>query len=259
MKKNNTNTVIDFQALSSRIIYEDNHLIVINKKAGEIVQGDKTGDMPLSECLKLFIKERDQKSGQVYIGVAHRIDRPVSGAILFAKTDKALGRINRMIQERVFHKTYWAIVKNKPTLAEGHLIHWLKKNEKQNKSYAFKQEQNGALKAELKYKYITSSENYHLLEIELLTGRHHQIRVQLSEIGCPIKGDLKYGAERSHDDGSIALHARYLDFIHPVKQEPIHITAPVPKDKLWQFFESQIQHNSGGFHSDASTTMTMND
>ncbi len=226
---------------SDQILYEDNHLLVINKRSSQIVQGDRTGDVPLPEQIKTFIKKRDNKPGNVYLGVAHRLDRPVSGVILFAKTDKALSRINKLIQERNFHKTYWAIVHDRPKKEADHLVHWLRKNEKQNKSYLHAEEKNGCVKAELKYRFLLSSDHYSLLEIELLTGRHHQIRAQLAEIGCPIKGDLKYGAARSNPDGSISLHARKLEFTHPVKNEPVSIIAAVPDEKLWQYFEKTVK------------------
>jgi 23S rRNA pseudouridine1911/1915/1917 synthase len=216
------------------IIYEDNHLIAVNKAAGEIVQGDKTGDVCLVDEVKTFLKKRDNKPGNVFVGLPHRLDRPTSGVLLLAKTDKALARINKLIHDREFHKTYWAIVRNKPQKNSDRLVHWLQKNEKQNKSFASNVEKNGWLKAELEYTIIASSENYYLLEIRLFTGRHHQIRVQLAEIGCPIRGDLKYGFERSNRDGSISLHARTLEFVHPIKNEAVKIVAPPPKENLWQ-------------------------
>ena len=218
------------------ILYEDNHLLAINKRPGEIVQGDKTGDKCVVDELKAFLKKRDNKPGNVFVGLPHRLDRPTSGVLLLTKTDKALARINKLIHDREFHKTYWAIVRNKPPKNSDRLVHWLQKNEKLNKSFASNVEKNGWLKAELEYTVIASSENYYLLEIRLFTGRHHQIRVQLSEIGCPIRGDLKYGFERSNRDGSISLHARTLEFIHPIKNEPVKIVAPVPNENLWQFF-----------------------
>lgn len=226
------------------ILYEDNHLIAINKRSGEIVQGDKTGDMCLIDAVKAFIKQRDNKPGNVYVGLPHRLDRPTSGVLLLAKTDKALARINKLIQEREFHKTYWAIVRHKPPKNSDKLVHWLQKNEKQNKSFASSEEKNGWSKAELNYRIMASSENYYLLEIELFTGRHHQIRVQLSEIGCPIRGDLKYGFDRSNRDASISLHARSLRFIHPIKNEPVQIVAPAPSENLWQILEKNVNINS---------------
>lgn len=222
--------------IKSDILYEDNHLIIVNKKPSDIVQGDKTGDTPLSEITKHYIKEKYHKPGNVFCGVVHRLDRPVSGAVIFARTSKALSRLNEMLRKHEIHKKYWAVVEQKPKKQEGYLINYLRKNPKQNKSYIVKEGSDGALKAELKYRHIASSDKYHLLEIELLTGRHHQIRVQLAAMGCIIKGDLKYGAKRSNKDASIHLHARYLDFIHPVKKTEIHIIAPPPKDAIWDFF-----------------------
>ncbi|MDD2961601.1 MAG: RluA family pseudouridine synthase [Muribaculaceae bacterium] len=216
------------------IIYEDNHLIIVNKKPGEIVQGDKTGDEPLSETLKKWIKEKYAKPGNVFCGVTHRLDRPVGGLVIFAKTSKALSRMNEMFRNGEVHKTYWAITKEMPAKTEDTLTHYITTVEKTNKSYASTIEKKGSQKAILKYKLIGSSDNYHLLEINLITGRKHQIRVQLSAIGCPIKGDLKYGAKRSNPDGSISLLARHIDFIHPVSKEKIDITAPIPDDNLWK-------------------------
>ncbi len=217
------------------ILYEDNHLIVVNKKSGDIVQGDITGDKPLNEIIKDFIKERDNKPGNVYLGTPHRIDRPTSGIIMFAKTSKALTRLNKMFHDKEVQKTYWAIVKNKPFKTEDRLIHYLKKNNKKNKSVAYSNEINGSKKAELLFKVIHEFDNYYLLEIKPLTGRHHQIRVQLSAIKCPIRGDLKYGFPRSNPDASISLHARKIEFIHPVSQQNICIVAPPnPKDPLWK-------------------------
>lgn len=221
-----------------QIVYEDNHIIIINKLPGEIVQGDKTGDMPLSEKLKNFIKERDSKPGNVFMGVVHRLDRPVSGLVIFAKTSKGLSRFNEMIREKDLHKTYWAVVKNKPAKTEDHLIHYLLKNEKLNKSKAHEKPVKDGLKSELIYKFIKSSDTYHLLEIKLLTGRHHQIRAQLSAIACPIKGDVKYGFDRTNKDGSIHLHAYQLQFMHPVKQEEIIVkAAPLMNDPVWNYFK----------------------
>jgi 23S rRNA pseudouridine1911/1915/1917 synthase len=223
------------------IIFEDNHIIVVNKKSGQIVQGDKTGDAPMNDLLKDFLKAKYEKPGNVFIGTAHRIDRPVSGIVLFAKTSKALARINEMFQNKEIQKKYWCIVKNKPKNNTGLLVDFLLKNEKQNKSYVVKPDNKSALKCELEYKVLQSSDNYHLLEINPLTGRHHQIRAQLSHAGFPIKGDLKYGFDRSNPDGSICLHARQLNFIHPVKKEPVEIIAPVPEEKLWQYFEKLLK------------------
>ncbi|WP_417444039.1 RluA family pseudouridine synthase [Joostella sp.] len=216
-----------------QVLYEDNHVIIINKRAGDIVQGDKTGDKPLSEVVKEYIKDKYNKPGNVYLGVVHRLDRPTSGIVLFSKTSKALPRLNKLFKEKDAKKTYWAIVKNKPEKESDKLIHWMKRNPKQNKSYAHKNEVPDSKKAILDYTIIKSLNNYYLLEINLETGRHHQIRSQLSSIGCPIKGDLKYNFDRSNKDGSISLHARKLEFEHPVKKELISVTAPLPKDPLW--------------------------
>ena len=216
------------------VIYEDNHLIAVNKTCREIVQGDKTGDTPLSEILKAWLKEKYAKPGNVFVGVAHRLDRPVSGLVLFAKTSKALTRLNEMFRTGDIKKTYWAIVKNSPPTEEGTLEHWLVRNEKQNKSYAYTEEKPNSKKAILHYKLLARSDNYYLLEVDLKTGRHHQIRCQLAKMGCPIKGDLKYGSERSNKDGGISLHARKAQFIHPVSKEPVEIVASVPDDSLWK-------------------------
>ena len=219
-----------------QVIYEDNHLIALNKTCHEIVQGDKTGDIPLSEMVKSWLKEKYNKPGNVFTGVIHRLDRPVTGLVIFAKTSKALTRMNELFRLNNVQKTYWAIVKNRPPKENGELIHWLIKNEKQNKSIAYDQEKPHAKKAILEYQLIASSTNYHLLSINLKTGRHHQIRCQLAKIGCPIKGDLKYGADRSNPDGGISLHAREISFIHPISNLPVHISAPVPEDNLWKAF-----------------------
>lgn len=216
------------------VIYEDNHIIVVNKESGEIVQGDKTGDAPLSDIVKAYIKEKYRKPGNVFLGVTHRLDRPVSGLVIFAKTSKALSRLNEMFRKGEIHKTYWAIVKNKPKERQGRLTHWIVRNEKQNKSYAYDNEVKDSKKAVLDYRLLASGDNYHILEIHLLTGRHHQIRCQLSAMGCPIKGDLKYGAQRSNPDGSISLLSRYVEFVHPVSKEAIALDAPLPKDNLWE-------------------------
>lgn len=216
------------------VIYEDNHLIAVNKTCREIVQGDKTGDTPLSEILKAWLKEKYAKPGNVFVGVAHRLDRPVSGLVLFAKTSKALARLNEMFRTGDIKKTYWAIVKNSPPTEEGTLEHWLVRNEKQNKSYAYTEEKPNSKKAILHYKLLARSDNYYLLEVDLKTGRHHQIRCQLAKMGCPIKGDLKYGSERSNKDGGISLHARKAQFIHPVSKEPVEIVASGPDDSLWK-------------------------
>lgn len=219
------------------ILYEDNHIIAVNKTTSEIVQGDKTGDEPLSETIKRYLKEKYNKPGEVFLGVTHRLDRPVSGVVLFARTSKALARLNDMFKNKEVEKTYWAIVQNKPKEDEARLEHFIVRNEKQNKSYAYQTEKPNSKKAILSYKLIASSERYHLLEINLETGRHHQIRCQLASIGCPIKGDLKYGAPRSNPTGGISLHARKAKFLHPVSKQSIEITASVPQDdKLWNVF-----------------------
>ena len=217
-----------------QVLHEDNHIIIVNKRAGDIVQGDKTGDKPLSEVVKSYLKDKYNKEGNVYLGVVHRLDRPTTGIILFAKTSKALPRLNKLFAERSAKKTYWALVKNKPPHTQDTLTNWLKKNPKNNKSTAYSKEVEGSKKAILHYNVIKKLDNFYLLEIDLETGRHHQIRSQLSKIGCPIKGDLKYGFERSNKDASISLHARTLQFIHPVKKEAISITAPLPNDTLWK-------------------------
>ena len=219
------------------VIYEDNHIIVVNKTSSEIVQGDKTGDTPLSEMVKQYLKEKYHKPGNVFIGVTHRLDRPVSGLVVFAKTSKALPRLNEMFRNGEVKKTYWAIVKECPKETEGELVHYLVRNEKQNKSYAYDKEVKNSKKAVLHYKLIGHSQNYYLLEVDLKTGRHHQIRCQLAKMGCPIKGDLKYGSPRSNPDGSICLHARTVQFVHPVSKEEIRLTAPVPEGNLWNGFE----------------------
>lgn len=222
------------------VLYEDNHIIIVNKKPGEIVQGDKTGDVPLSETVKDWIKERYAKPGNVYIGVVHRLDRPVGGIVVFAKTSKACARLNDMFRNGQVHKTYWAITRNMPKEPEALLTHYITTVEKNNKSYASATPKEGSKESKLKYKVIANSDRYHLLEVELLTGRKHQIRVQLSSIGCPVKGDLKYGDKRSNPDGSISLIARRVQFEHPVSHKMIDITAPVPDDTLWEALESNI-------------------
>lgn len=219
------------------VVYEDNHIIIVNKTASEIVQGDKTGDTPLSEIVKQYIKEKYSKPGNVFLGVTHRLDRPVSGIVVFAKTSKALSRLNEMFRNSEVKKTYWAIVKNRPELDEGELVHYMVKNEKQNKSYAYDKEVKDSKKAVLHYKLIGHSQNYYLLEVDLKTGRHHQIRCQLAKMGCPIKGDLKYGFPRSNPDGSICLHSRRVRFIHPVSKTEIDVVAPLPAGNLWNGFE----------------------
>lgn len=217
-----------------QVIYEDNHIIIVNKESGEIVQGDKTGDTPLSEEVKAYIKEKYAKPGLVFLGVVHRLDRPVSGLVIFARTSKALCRLNDMFRKGEIHKTYWAVVQQRPKEDEGMLENWLVRNEKQNKSYAYDHEIPNSKKAILNYKLIGQTDHYYVLEINLLTGRHHQIRCQLAAMECPIKGDLKYGAKRSNPDGSISLLARRVEFIHPVSKKQIVVEAPFPKDNLWQ-------------------------
>lgn len=222
-------------------LYEDNHIIIVSKRSGEIVQGDKTGDEPLSETVKQYIKEKYHKPGNVFLGVVHRLDRPVWGLVVFAKTSKALTRLNKMFKDGQVHKTYWAITKNAPPAEEGVLTDWLVRNERQNKSYAHSQEVPNAKKAVLKYRVIAHSDRYHLIEVNLLTGRHHQIRCQLANMGCAIKGDLKYGAPRSNPDGSISLLARRITFVHPVSKENIVVEAPLPpNDKLWEALASAV-------------------
>lgn len=216
------------------VVYEDNHIIIVSKASGEIVQGDKTGDIPLSETVKQYIKEKYQKPGNVFLGVVHRLDRPVSGLVVFAKTSKALSRLNDMFRTGDVHKTYWAIVKRGDIAPEATLTDWLTRNERQNKSYAHSREVPGSKKAVLSYKVRSVSDNYMLLEVHLMTGRHHQIRCQLANMGCPIKGDLKYGSPRSNPDGSISLMSRRVEFVHPVSKETIVAEAPVPNDRLWQ-------------------------
>lgn len=221
------------------ILYEDNHLLVVNKQSSEIVQGDKTGDEAMVDKYKRYIQAKYNKPGNVFLGLVHRIDRPVSGAVIFAKTSKALGRMNEVVKEHRARKIYWAVVLSAPPKKEDRLVNFLVKNEKQNKSFVSNESNKNAKRAELTYKYLASSDKYHLLEVELLTGRHHQIRVQLSHIGLIIKGDLKYGAPRSNTDGSINLHARKLEFIHPVNQSKICVIAPTPQDALWKFFSAK--------------------
>jgi len=216
-----------------QVIYEDNHIIVVNKRAGDIVQGDKTGDKPLSDVVKSYLKDKYNKPGNVYLGTVHRLDRPTSGLVIFSKTSKALPRLNKMFAAKDITKTYWALVKNKPKKDSDRLVHWLKKNPKNNKSYAHSTEVKDSKKAILSYQIIKKLDNFYLLEVTLETGRHHQIRTQLSTIGCPIKGDLKYGFDRSNKDASISLHARNIKFIHPVSKEELDITAPLPKDPVW--------------------------
>lgn len=225
-----------------QILYEDNHIIAVSKTCHEIVQGDKTGDIPLSETVKAYIKEKYQKPGEVFLGVTHRLDRPTTGVVLFARTSKALSRLNEMFKSHEkIQKTYWAIVQTPPPTSQGRLENYLWRNEKQNKSFVAKPGTKDAKRAVLSYTTIAQSDRYTLLEINLETGRHHQIRCQLAALGCPIKGDLKYGAKRSNPDGGISLHARKIEFIHPVSKLPITITAPVPEDTLWHALENYIQ------------------
>ena len=222
------------------VIYEDNHIIIVNKSPGEIVQGDKTGDTPLVEIVRQYIKETYAKPGNVFCGVAHRIDRPVGGLVIFAKTSKALTRLNDMFRNNEIHKTYWAIVQGRPKQPEAHLTHYITSVERNNKSYASLRPKEGAARSELIYRTLAEGENYSLLEINLITGRKHQIRVQLSTTGTPIKGDLKYGARRSNPDGSISLLARSIRFVHPVSKKEIYVEAPVPDDKLWAALTAAI-------------------
>ncbi|MBO4454071.1 MAG: RNA pseudouridine synthase [Paludibacteraceae bacterium] len=223
------------------VLYEDNHIIAVNKTCNEIVQGDKTGDTPLSETVKAYIKAKYNKPGEVFLGVTHRLDRPTSGVVLFARTSKALTRLNEMFKSHEqIRKTYWAIVQGAPKQPEAHLENWLTRNEQLNKSFIAKPGAKEAKQAVLTYKTLVKGEHYTLLEVNLETGRHHQIRCQLAAIGCPVKGDLKYGAKRSNPDGGICLHARKIEFIHPVSKQPICITAPVPNDSLWQQFSALV-------------------
>lgn len=220
-----------------QVLYEDNHIIIVNKAPGEIVQGDKTGDKPLVDIVKEWIKETHAKPGNVFLGIPHRLDRPVGGIVIFAKTSKALARLNEMFRNGDIHKTYWAITRNRPPKDADRLTHYITTVEKNNKSYASASPQEGAKEAVLEYKLVADSDRYHLVEVNLLTGRKHQIRVQLAAIGCPVKGDLKYGDKRSNPDGSISLIARRVQFVHPVSGKPIDVTAPLPDDNLWQAFK----------------------
>ena len=229
------------------ILYEDNHIIAVNKTCNEIVQGDKTGDTPLSETVKAYIKEKYSKPGEVFLGVTHRLDRPTSGVVLFARTSKALTRLNEMFKSHEqIRKTYWAIVQGAPKVPEARLENWLTRNEQLNKSFIAKPGAKDAKQAILYYKTLVKGDHYTLLEVNLETGRHHQIRCQLAAIGCPIKGDLKYGAKRSNPDGGICLHARKIEFIHPVSKQEICITAPVPEDSLWQQLITHLQLSPQG-------------
>lgn len=223
--------------LFPEILYEDNHILIVNKRAGDIVQGDKTGDKPLPELLKEYLRVKYDKPGEVFLGVVHRLDRPVSGAVIFARTSKALTRMTKMVKAREMYKTYWALVNQVPSETGQKLVHHLRKNEKQNKSYVVKKESVGSKEAVLEYKLLASSKTIHLLEIKLLTGRHHQIRVQLAAIGSPIRGDVKYGDNRPNSDGSICLHARRLSFLHPVTGALLNIEARLPESTPWQYFQ----------------------
>lgn len=217
-----------------KVVYEDNHVIIVHKESGEIVQGDKTGDKPLSETVQDYIRDKFHKPGNVFLGVVHRLDRPVAGLVVFARTSKALSRLNEMFRKGEVHKTYWAITKKAPAEPEGTLVNWIVRNEKQNKSYVYDKEMPNAKRAELKYRVIAHTENYHLIEVNLLTGRHHQIRCQLAHMGCVIKGDLKYGAPRSNPDGSISLLSHEVTFIHPVSKIEIKAESVIPDDRLWR-------------------------
>ena len=220
-----------------QVLFEDNHILIVNKRAGDITQGDKTGDKPLNEVVKEYIKDKYNKPGNVFIGTVHRLDRPTSGVVIFARTSKALERLNKMLREKSIQKTYWALVKNKPKKTKDTLTNFLKKDSKKNKSFVYKKEIDGSKKAILHYSVLKNLDTYTLLEIDLETGRHHQIRTQLATIGCPIKGDLKYGFARSNKDGSISLHARKIEFVHPVSKEHIKIIAPTPTDVVWSACE----------------------
>lgn len=221
-------------------MYEDNHLILVNKHSGDIVQSDKTGDVPLVDKVKAYIKEKYNKPGDVFLGIPHRIDRPTTGIVIFCRNSRSLERVNQMFKDKTIKKTYWAIVKEKPPKESDKLIHFMKRNEQQNKSYASDNQAPGSQRAELDYRIVSKSDRYYLLEIDLQTGRHHQIRAQLSKIGCPIKGDLKYGFDRSNEDASICLHARKVELMHPSKKQLLTVVAPVPEDPLWKFFEAQV-------------------
>lgn len=243
MKGNNIkNLSPEATLLQKNILFEDNHIIVINKLPSQIVQGDKTGDRPLADLVKDYIKIKYKKSGEVFLGVVHRLDRPVSGAVIFARTSKSLTRLNALIKNREISKTYWAVVKNRPPKESDTLVNFLRRDEARNKSFIARENASNAQKASLSYKLIGSSDNYYLLEIDLQTGRHHQIRAQLAAIGCPIKGDLKYGYPRSNSDGSIHLHARHLYFIHPVTLIPVSIQASAPNDPVWNYFEQNVSN-----------------
>ena len=241
MQGNNTKPgAISSGLLEENILFEDNHIIIINKMPSQIVQGDKTGDRPLSELVKDYLKVKYKKQGEVYLGVVHRLDRPVSGAVVFARTSKALTRLNALIKNREVNKTYWAVVKNKPPKESDTLVNYLRRDEAKNKSFVSAKSTSSTQLASLSYTLLASSDNYYLIEIDLQTGRHHQIRAQLAAIGCPIKGDLKYGFPRSNPDASIHLHARKVSFIHPVSLKLLSIIAPLPKDPIWDYFNRQF-------------------
>lgn len=220
------------------ILYEDNHIILVNKRSSDLVQGDGTGDEPLDDIVRSYIKEKYNKPGDVFLGVVHRLDRPVSGCVVYARTSKALSRLSELFRTREVRKTYWAIVSERPPAEEGTLSNYLKKNEPQNKSYVYEKEVKGSKLAELSYRVLSRSEKYYLIEVDLLTGRHHQIRAQLAAAGCPIKGDLKYGSKRSNEGGGISLHSRRISFVHPVKNEEINVEAPLPDDRIWKLFSN---------------------
>jgi len=226
------------KTITPEILYEDNHIIIINKRSSDLVQGDSTGDEPLDDVVRGYIKAKYKKPGDVFLGVVHRLDRPVSGCVIYARTSKALTRLSELFRTREVKKTYWAIVTEMPPLEEGILTHFIKKNEKQNKSYVFDRQVKESKAAELSYRIIGRSERFYLLEIDLHTGRHHQIRAQLSAAGCPVKGDLKYGSKRSNEGGGISLHARRISFIHPVKNEEVCVEAPIPNEKIWNLFKN---------------------
>jgi 23S rRNA pseudouridine1911/1915/1917 synthase len=228
--------------LPPEILYEDNHIIIVNKRVSDIVQGDKTGDEPLDNIVKGYIKDKYNKPGEVFLGVVHRIDRPVSGCVVYARTSKALTRMNELFRTKEVKKTYWAIVSDRPPEDEGTLRHFIKRNEKQNKSYVYNDEVKESKVAELSYRLLARSASFYLLEVDLHTGRHHQIRAQLAFIGCPIKGDLKYGSKRSNEGGGISLHSYRVSFIHPVKKELLTVTAPLPKEKTWNLFAGQAKN-----------------
>ena len=241
MQGNNTNILNPAgKLLEENILFEDNHIIIINKLPSQIVQGDKTGDRPLSDLVKDYIKVKYNKAGEVFLGVVHRLDRPVSGAVIFARTSKSLTRLNALIKEREIRKTYWAVVKNKPPEELDTLVDFLRRDESKNKSFITGEKTKNAQMASLSYSVLGKSDNYYLLEIDLQTGRHHQIRTQLAAIGCPIKGDLKYGYARSNNHASIHLHARKLNFIHPVTLKPLTIIAPMPNDPVWNYFNQNF-------------------